>query len=51
MCEGQNSLASAIIAAGLLSDKYFPALVLAIDERIELLDRIHPFMSENADDI
>ncbi len=45
MCEGQNSFASAVSAAVLLDSSCFPVLLLVVDERIELLDRIHPYMS------
>lgn len=40
ICDGQNSLASAIGAVDLLLPENFPVLLLCIDERIELLDTI-----------
>jgi hypothetical protein len=45
LCDGNNSFASAIAACGLLSENDFPALVIAVDENIELLDRLIPHLS------
>jgi len=45
LCDGHNSLASAIGACSLLKDADFPALVVAVDENIELLDRLIPHLS------
>jgi hypothetical protein len=44
-CDGQNSLASAIGACAILRDDQFPALVVAVDEAIPLLDEIVPRLS------
>jgi hypothetical protein len=44
-CDGPNSLASALVAASLLSAECFPCLVMAIDEKIELLRRLIPHLS------
>jgi hypothetical protein len=45
MCDGHNSFASALGACSLLLDKDFPALVVAVDEHLELLARIIPHLS------
>jgi hypothetical protein len=45
LCDGQNSLASAIVAADLLADEDFPALIVAVDENIQLLEDLLPFFS------
>jgi hypothetical protein len=45
LCDGHNSLASAIGACALLQSGDFPALVVAVDENIELLDRLIPHLS------
>jgi hypothetical protein len=45
LCDGHNSLASAIGTCALLKDGDFPALVVAVDENIELLDRLIPYLS------
>ncbi len=45
LCDGHNSLASAIGACALLKNEDFPALVVAVDENIELLDRLIPYLS------
>jgi hypothetical protein len=45
LCDGHNSLASAIGACALLKDEDFPALVVAVDENIELLARLIPHLS------
>jgi hypothetical protein len=45
LCDGHNSLASAITAADLLTDVDFPALICIIDERITLLDELRPHFS------
>jgi hypothetical protein len=45
LCDGHNSLASALGACALLCDKDFPVLVVAVDENIELLNRIIPHLS------
>jgi hypothetical protein len=45
LCDGHNSLASAIGACSLLKDADFPALVVAVDENIELLNRLIPHLS------
>lgn len=45
MCEGQNSFAAAITAAGLLDSADMPVLLVAVDERIALLDQLAPHLS------
>jgi len=45
VCEGQNSFASCLVAASVLDSGDFPALVLVVDENIELLRRIVPHLS------
>ena len=45
MCDGQNSLASAIALCGLLPDNAFPCLVVAVDEAIPLLQELAPHLS------
>ncbi len=45
VCDGANSLASALALCGVFSDADFPVLVIAVDENIELLDRIVPHLS------
>jgi len=46
ICDGQNSFASALVTASLLSQKDFPVCLVVIEERIELLDTILPYLSE-----
>ena len=43
VCDGPNSLASALAAAALLDPCDFPLLVVAVDEQIELLLRLAPY--------
>ena len=50
VCDGQNSFASAITAAGLLNDTDFPVLLVIVDERIELLDKIQSYMPQGCRD-
>ncbi len=45
VCDGQNSLASAIASLDTLEMSDFPVLVLLIDEHIPLLDVLHPHFS------
>ncbi len=45
VCDGQNSLASAITTATLLSPPELPALVVAVDENTDLIARITPYIS------
>jgi hypothetical protein len=45
VCDGQNSLASAIVSLDTLDASDFPVLVLLIDEHIPLLDVLHPHFS------
>lgn len=45
ICDSQNSLASAIISAGFLKKEDFPLLLVAVDERTELLNELHPHFS------
>jgi hypothetical protein len=46
VCDGHNSFASAIATANILDEKDFPVLMIIIDERIELLDKLQPHFSE-----
>jgi len=45
ICDGPNSLASALVATTTIADKYFPVLFVAVDERIALLDELYPHLS------
>jgi hypothetical protein len=45
VCDGQNSLASAIASAALLTEDAFPCLVIAVDECIPLLRDLVPYLS------
>ena len=45
VCDGQNSFASAIASAALLSKDAFPCLVIAVDECIPLLRDLVPHLS------
>lgn len=45
VCEGQNSLASSLVMLDALNESDFPAIVILIDEHIELLDRLQPNFS------
>lgn len=45
VCDGQNSFASAAAAVSLLNPDDFPALLVAVDENIELLGRLLPHLS------
>jgi hypothetical protein len=45
VCEGQNSLASSLVMLESLNESDFPAIVILIDEHIELLDRLQPSFS------
>ncbi len=47
MCEGQNSFASALIAASLLTPHDFPTLLLSVDENIGILQDVHPHLSDD----
>lgn len=47
ICDGQNSLASAIQTASLLTEDDYPVLLVAIDEKIELFDTITPYLSNS----
>lgn len=44
LCDGPNSLASALVCCSLLDQCDLPALVVAADERIELLERLAPHL-------
>lgn len=46
ICDGQNSFASALVTASLLTEHDFPVCIVAIDERIALLDTIIPHLSK-----
>jgi hypothetical protein len=45
VCEGQNSFASAVTAASVLSAEDFPALICAVDENTALMHRLLPHLS------
>ena len=45
VCEGQNSLASSLVMLDALNESDFPAIVILVDEHIELLDRLQPHFS------
>jgi hypothetical protein len=45
VCEGVNSLASAVVAASLLVPGEYPCLLVAADEEIELLARLRPYLN------
>lgn len=45
ICDGQNSFASAIQTASLLTEEDYPVLLIVIDEKIELFDNIIPYLS------
>lgn len=45
VCDGQNSFASALVAASLLREHDFPAVLLVVDENIDLLDTVLPHFS------
>lgn len=47
VCDGQNSFASAIGTASLLTEDDYPVLLVVIDEKIELLNTIIPHLSDN----
>ena len=46
ICDCQNSFASALVAASLLEPENFPCILLAIDEKIELMNTLQPHWSE-----
>ncbi len=46
VCDGQNSFASACVTASLLTARDYPVLIVAVDERIALLDTIAPSISD-----
>ncbi len=46
VCDSHNSFASAIVIASILSNSDFPALLLIIDEKTELLDEVIPNLSD-----
>ncbi len=46
VCDGQNSFASACVTASLLTEHDYPVLIVAVDERIALLDTIAPSFSD-----
>jgi len=45
VCEGQDSLASAISIIDSFDESAFPVLIVLIDEHIDLLDKLHPSFS------
>jgi hypothetical protein len=51
VCDGANSFASAVALCGLCGDGDFPVLVLAVDERLDLLDRLAPHLSPHCQKI
>ncbi len=50
VCDSHNSLASALVTAGLLTPDCYPALLCIIDERIPLLDTLRPHLSRRCRD-
>jgi hypothetical protein len=46
VCDGHNSFASALVAAALLREQDFPAVLLVVDEKIELIDTVLPHFSQ-----
>ncbi|MBD3320859.1 MAG: hypothetical protein GF350_07175, partial [Chitinivibrionales bacterium] len=44
-CDGPNSFASAIAACSLIEHEFFPVLVVAVDESIELLSSLRPYLA------
>lgn len=42
VCDSHNSFASALVSADLLADSDFPVLLCIVDERLPLLDDLHP---------
>ncbi len=44
VCDGQNSLATALLSVGMLSPSVLPALVVVVDEHIELLQQLAPHL-------
>lgn len=45
LCDGQNSLAAALVAADLLTPEDFPTVVVAVDESIPLLEDLLPYFA------
>lgn len=44
-CEGANSLVAALNAAMLLDASELPVLIVAVEERLELLDKLGPYLN------
>lgn len=51
VCDSQNSLASSIVSAGFLTKEDFPLLLVAVDERTELLNNLHESFSKECQSI
>ncbi len=47
VCDGQNSFASAMVTASLLTNADYPVLLVVVDEKIELLNTLLPHFSDN----
>ncbi|MBD3393334.1 MAG: hypothetical protein GF418_14495 [Chitinivibrionales bacterium] len=47
VCEGQNTLASSIVTASLLSPEECPVLVVIVDENIALMQQVLPYLSND----
>jgi hypothetical protein len=47
VCDGQNSLASAIKTASLLNVEDMPVLIIAVDETLELLQKLSEHFADN----
>ncbi len=45
VCDGQNSFASALVNASVLSEKDYPVLLVAVDEKTEILNNLTPHLS------
>jgi len=46
LCDAQNSFAAALGSVDLLHDNELPALVMVVDESVELLDQLLPHLSD-----
>lgn len=51
VCDSQNSLASSLVSASFLNESDFPVLLIAVDERTELLDNLYENFSPDCKDV
>ncbi len=51
VCDSQNSLASSIVSAGFLKKEDFPLLLVAVDERTDLLEKLHSSFTKECQEI